>query len=103
MDTDVKKLRQRALYLRHCAEVAERNFVPPTITEDEDEDETPKPLHVRLREAATEAIAAASALEMANDLLQYADDLNRAALDEAKKLDWYDDAYTGFCEGMAAD
>ncbi len=102
MDTDEKKLRQRALYLRHCADVAERNFVPPAISEDEDEAETPKPLHVRLREAATEAIAAASALEMANDLWQYADDLNRAVLDEAKKLDWYDDAYTGFYDGMAA-
>ena len=102
MDTDIKKLRQRAFYLRHCAEVAERNFVPPTVAEDDDEDEIPKPLHVRLREAATEALAAASALEMANDLCQCAADMQRAALDEAKKLDWYDDANTGFCDGMAA-
>lgn len=102
MDTDIKKLRVRASYLRHCAEVAERNFVPPTVAEDDDEDEAPKPLHVRLREAASEAIAAASALEMANDLWQYANDSNRAAMDEAKKLDWYDDAYTSFCDGVAA-
>lgn len=102
MDTDIKKLRQRALYLRHYAEVAERNFVPPTIAEDEDEDETPTPLHVRLREAANEAIVAANALERANDLWEYADDLNRAVLEEAKKLDWYEDAFTGFFDGMAA-
>ena len=102
MTREIKKLREHADYLRHCANVAEREYVAPApLGDDEEQEERLEPLYVRLREAADKVIEAARFLEDAEQILEYADDLSRWALAEAKNQDWYDDAYVGFCDGMS--
>jgi hypothetical protein len=102
MNNEIKALSQRVDFLRHCADVAERNYVAPAapmVDEDDIEDAPLQPLHERLRFAATQARELQRALESIEELREYVDDINRSATEEAKKQEWYDDAYTGFCGG----
>ena len=99
MTREIRKLRQNAEYLRHCASFAERSYVAPSLDEDDEGDE---PLHVRLRTAAIKAMEAVRFLEDAEEVLMYAEASVDDVLREVKSADWCDEAYEGFCDSMAA-
>jgi len=117
MSTQARKLRNNAVYLRHLADVAERDMTPAQLEAErvervaaesgEDGYDTNDVAHwpllpEALRLAAKVQYEAANALEDAEELLEHAQADYKSNVAAAQKWDWYDEAYEGFCDSAVA-